>query len=323
MDLLISGYGKAPQTSIALYNEKGQSMWTDGIEAPSFLARGDGYVFAVTENETWAAVYAYREEADGLCLTDARRFDGGLLCHIAYSPKNRMLLGACYETGTVFSAAFDPACGCFGELRLLEQKGNGKSRAHCVLLNAAEDHVLSANIALDRIFCYRLDGEGLEACGSFAVKPGSGPRHLLWSADESRLYAITEYSNEILVFDAADFSLLQTVSTLPQGHVGESHCSTLCFSADQRILYAANRFADTIAVFDVDETGRLTLRTAFDCGGRNPRHMALSPDGRCMAVCCQDSDEAVLFGLNERTGLPEGILYRLPFVHPAGIQWRA
>lgn len=318
MKCIVSGYGVALDTSLASFGERAIPMWTDGIESPSFLAYGDDYLFAITENSYYASLYAYRRETvASYRMTDRRGFEGRALCHIAYSEKNRMLLGACYESGTVVYAAFDPESGKFGDVKSIAQEGEGVSRQHCVLLNAAEDRVYTANLGLDRIYVYRIEAGELVEETMFSVREGSGPRHMRLSLDEKLLYIITEYSNEILIYDTQDWSLKQAVSTLPEGYVGASHCSTLCFSPDHRFLYAANRYADTIAVFDVDEAGLLTYKDMFDCGGRSPRHMEMAPDGTQLVICCQDSDWVVFKRLNKETGLPSSTVRELPILAPA------
>ncbi len=319
MKCIVSGYGVALDTSIASFGERSTPMWTDGIESPSFLAYGDGYLFAITENSYYASIFAYHRETVGIYrLSDRRGFDGGALCHIAYSSKHKLLLGACYESGTVICAGFDPETGKFGALQSIAQSGEAgvHSRAHCVLLNAAQDHVYTANLGLDRVYVYRVENGGLVEEASFATPEKSGPRHLRLSADEKRLYVVTEYSNEVLVYDTQTMELLQAVSTLPEGYVGASHCSTLCLTPDNRFLYAANRYADTISVFAVDDAGRLSLRGTFDCGGRSPRHMEMSPDGSQLAICCQDSDWVVFKHLDPETGLASHTMREIPFNAP-------
>lgn len=323
MKCIVSGYGAALETSIASFGDRPTPVWTDEIESPSFMVFGEDYLFTLTENSYYATLYAYRRETVGVYrMTDRRGFNGGALCHLAYSPKNRMLFGACYASGHVVYASFDPESGMFGEVRTIAQEGEKKSRQHCVLLNAAEDHLYTCNLGLDEIYIYRIESGELVEERRFSVREGSGPRHICLSADEKRLYIITEYSNEVMVYDTESWALLQTVSTLPEGFMGSSHCSTLVFSADGRFLYAANRFADTIAVFDVDVQGMLHLKGSFDCGGRNPRHMALSSDGTQLVICCQDSGWVVFKRLNPETGMPTATVREIPFSAPACIAMR-
>ena len=317
MKCIVSGYGMSLETSIASFGERSIPMWTDGIESPSFIAFGDDYLFAITENNYYASIYAYRRETVGVYRrTDQRGFAGRALCHIAYSPKNRMLLGACYGSGNVIYASFDPEEGKFGDVKSIDQTGDDISRQHCVLLNQAENRVYTANLGLDRLYIYRIeDGELIEE-KMVQLEKGSGPRHLRLSADEKLLYVVTEYSNEILVYDTADWTQKQAVSTLPAGYKGASHCSTLCLTPDGRFLYAANRYADTITVFDVDGDGMLTFKDMFDCGGRSPRHMELSPDGKQLVICCQDSDWVVFKKLNPETGMATHTVRELSFNAP-------
>lgn len=316
MKCIVSGYGISLDTSIAYFGERSVPFWTDGIESPSFIACGDGYLFALTENSYYAAIYAYRREGMSYRLADRRSVAGRALCHLTYSPVNRLLLGSCYGSGHVLCAQFDPETGKFGDVNAILQEGEGQSRQHCVLLNRAETILYTANLGLDRLFVYRIENGALIEEAVISVKEGSGPRHLRLSPDEKLLYVITEYSNEILVYDTSDWTLRQAVSTLPANYVGASHCSTLCVSPDGRYVYAANRYADNIALLEADEAGLLTLKANFDCGGRSPRHMELSPDGAQLVICCQDSDWVVFKRLNPETGMPALTTREIPFNAP-------
>lgn len=319
MKSIISGFGVHLETSLGLFSDlRVTPLWTESIESPSFIALGGDYLFAITENRFYAAIYAYRKEGLTYRLTDRRNVEGGALCHIVYSPENRMLIGSCYETGNVICAGFDPETGLFGEVRSIYQKKEGAiSRQHCIVLNKAEDRAYTMNLGLDRVYVYSIaNGEFTEE-KVLDVKPGSGPRHARLSADEKLLYVITEYSNEIFVYDTETWELKQSVSTLPDRYLGASHCSTLCISPDGRFLYAANRYADTIALFAIGEDGLLSILSQFDCGGRSPRHMELTPDGSTLVICCQDSDWVVYKRLSPETGLPVQTMREVPFTAPA------
>lgn len=316
MKCIISGYGVSLDTSIAYFGDRSVPFWTDGIESPSFIACGDGYLFALTENSYYAAIYAYRREGMSYRLTDRRNVVGRALCHLAYSPVNKLLIGSCYGSGHVLCAQFDPETGKFGDVDAIEQVGDNQSRAHCAALNRAEDRVYTANLGLDKLFIYRVENGKLVEDAVVSAPQGSGPRHLRLSVDEKLLYVITEYSNEILVYDVADWSLKQQVSTLPANHFGTSHCSTLCVSKDGRFVYAANRYADNIAVLEIGEGGLLTLKANFDCGGRSPRHMELTESGNHLVICCQDSDWVVIKHINTETGMPTHTTREIPFNAP-------
>lgn len=319
MKCIVSGYGIALDTSIAYYGERSVPFWTDGIESPSFAVCGDGYLFTLTENRYYAALYAYRRDGISYRLADRRNVVGGALCHLSYSPANKLLLGSCYGTGHLLCARFDPETGKFGDVTAIEQQGEGRSRQHCSLFNRAEDRAYTVNLGLDKLFIYHAENGALTQERVVNAPAGSGPRHARLSPDEKRLYVVTEYSNEILVYDTADWTLLQQVSTLPADHFGTSHCSALCLSPDGHYAYAANRYADNIALLEADENGLLTLKANFDCGGRTPRHMELSADGSQLVICCQDSDWVVFKRIDPETGLPSRTLREIPFNAPGGV----
>ncbi|MDF2539716.1 MAG: 3-carboxymuconate cyclase-like protein [Herbinix sp.] len=326
MEFVLSGYGRKPQTSMTLYRMKEDKtlkhLWETSVNEPSFVCQGDGLLFAVSEVLDSASIYVFRREGCQYILSDEKVIDGGLLCHISYSSKNKSLYGACYETGTVFSVRVNQ--DKFGEVLYQEiQKGtdpNELTRAHCVFLNREETKLFVANIALDRLFIYDI-AEGYLTLNSLITLPvGVGPRHVLLSMDGKYLYVITEYSNEILLYRIdASLEQLQRISTLSEGYNGQSFCSTMCLSRDGAYLYAANRGADTIALFRRAENGFLHKIKEYSCGGKHPRHMMISNDGKYLIVCNQNSDRVVIFELDEVTGSLKSEAAVLSFAAPSGV----
>ncbi|MDF2942482.1 MAG: 3-carboxymuconate cyclase-like protein [Herbinix sp.] len=326
MELILSGYGSKPTSTIARYTFLNNNSigvdWQDSIENASYVCQGDGYLFTVTEVEDYACVYLYQRNKKGYELCDKRKLEGGSLCHIAYSSIHKVLFGACYGTGTVFSIRV--RAGKFEELLFHEiQQGKEPStltRAHCVMLNRQENVLVVANIALDQIYCYQILEGGLKLTQVIDVPKGVGPRHALYSQDEKYLYIITEYSNEILVYANDNTKLLlQRISTLPDDYTDTSYCSTLCFSKNGVYLYAANRGADTIALFSVNAEGKLNKMSDYDCGGQHPRHMIVSNDGGYLVVCNQNSDNVVFFSLDTEQGVIKAKVLTTEFAAPSGI----
>lgn len=319
MDFLICGYGRTCDTSVALFDEQLRMVWSDSIESPGFVCDGGDGFFAATETKTHAALHAYRRCAGGYEKTDRIPVEGGLLCHIGFSAGANLLFGACYQTGNILCVPFQN--GKFGAAQYIWQKRDAElTRAHCVLekQGAGDDlELLTTNIALDTLYVYDVREGHMHQKRAVRLPRGIGPRHIALSADNRRLYLITEYSNEVLVFDTADYTLLQTLSTLPADFGGKSNCSTLCFSPDGRFLYGANRFHDSIAVFHVRDDGLLTYRGEFPCRGRNPRHM-VAAEG-LLAICYLDSDAVSFVRLDADSGMETGEAARIPFGTPAGI----
>ena len=338
MRIIVSGYGQKPAETIKAYEvdtEGGfQEIWKDSLESPSFLCQGDQYLFTVTEADDYAFIYLYEKVGETYRFLDQRKIEGSALCHITYSSRNKALFGACYGTGTVFSVRVGQEG--FGELLYqevqqlsdpFEENPERESvvqppltRAHCVLLNKAEDQLFTVNIALDCIFVYDISEGHLKRKQTIAAPKGSGPRHTVFARNEEVLYVITEYSNEILVYHDQDgYRLTQRISTLAEDFKGISNCSTLCFSKDYRYLYAANRGADTIALFQIKHDNSLSMMAEYPCGGKHPRHMIISRDGSNLLVCNQNSDVVSCFQLDQENGRIVKLLSQTEWKSPSGI----
>jgi len=313
MRLLVSGYSiDNCLDTVALFdNEK--KIWGEKLESPSFVAFSDGgkYMYTITE-AGYAKVYSFLTGDSGAQKIDEIDVPGNILCHIVYSERNKLLIGSCYGTGNVFAVEVND--GRFGRIFNAKEEvpekytGGTLTRAHCSLLNNEETLLATANIALDRIYLYDISSNGLNECGFVQLPDGCGPRHLVYNCDESRMYIITEYSNEIIVLDSKDYSVLSVVSTLPFGVKERSNCSTLCFSSDYRYLYGANRFTGTIVRFALDENGvpemPMWFRCGIESGSMNPRHMRLIDD--MLVIANQDSGEVTAYKLDKTNGMPCG-----------------
>ncbi len=327
-ELYASGYSESGLSICALSLTDGSSVWQERAAAPSYFVFGDGLLFTAEERKCGGAVCLYRRAQTGWELSDRRVITGSQLCHLAYSDRHHCLLGACYGTGEVFSLAVDPAAARFDCMNSYLRQGKGEltapgaSRAHCVVLNAAQDTVCSANIAQDRVYVYHLTDGRLEEIRSSLLPRKCGPRHIALREDMGKAYVITEYSSEILVYSYTGESplLLQRISTLSEEFQGESYGSTLIFSPDGRFLYAANRGENSIAVFSVSRTGRLVPASRQSCFGDWPRDFSLIKEGRCLAIANQRSGDVVLCPRNAKTGEIGEPVFRFPLDQAACVR---
>ncbi|HIZ55044.1 MAG TPA: lactonase family protein [Firmicutes bacterium] len=326
--VLVSGYGTVREQSLSLYEfcsgKPVKKCWNVEANQPSFLAVDQDVCFSVEETEGSAALVSGRFSEKGYTPMDRIEIEGGLLCHITYSTKHHVLYGACYETGHVIAVQVEN--GFFRKILhhfILGEEPGKISRAHCCLLGPNEDWLYITNIALDRIYCYRLTegGEMLPAEIPYTQLPsGIGPRHLAWHPN-GNLLLITEYSSEILVF-RPDFTngslnLLQACSALPDQYKQRSDGSSIAVAQDGWI-YAANRGANTIAAFFTDMQGVLHKKWDFPCAGHWPRHIALSKDGQYLFSANQHSGEIAVFGRSADGGLMQ--VQQIPFAQASFVQ---
>ena len=324
MELIISGYGAQGEKNIIKCDENGKEFWSDRIESPSFVCVDGELMFAGTESDNYSIIHAYKACGDGYVLTDSVKFDEGTcLCHVCYSPKNRMVFGACWGSGHLLYATVDEN-GKFikcGSVFQANETGDADimTRVHFVHVNKAETKLMATNVGTDVIYFYDIKDGCIFECDRIYTEKGQHPRHAVYTADEKTLYVITELSNEVLVYDMPEKRLKQRISTLPTGFVGKSHCSAICLSPDEKTLYGANRYSESIVFFSVNEDGTLTEKHRINCSGEKPRHMILTKDGRNLIICYQVSGEVCIIPLGQ-DGLPiEGQSHAFPFHDAAGI----
>ena len=154
-------------------------------------------LYAVNELDA-GSVSAFAVAADGTLAELAVRATGGSHpCHLAVTADGRYLLAANYESGSVSVHPLD-LDGVPGERSdLLELDGRGPDperqegpHAHMVVPDPAGPGVLIVDLGSDRVWRCRLDpvsGRLTDLAPALIAAPGTGPRHLLRSADGALL----------------------------------------------------------------------------------------------------------------------------------------
>ncbi len=298
----------------------------DRPQDAAFLAMGSGCLYSVTEADDRAAVHRLPQGFSPSSSLDTLPLPQGRgLCHISLSPKNGLLLGACYESGHLFGVDVrgEQMQLVFAQHQEDLQLPQRLSRAHCFLADPLERYAFAVNIALDQIDSFLLKPGHLEPnrdYGPTKLQKGEGPRHLLFHPTVPMAYCVTEYSSRLLVFsyDAAAGTLTQTASRslLDDDFSGESFGASIAISADCRYLYASNRGENSVAVFSLAKNGMPLDHKNVPCGGDWPRHIALSRDNSLLAVCNQRSDLVTIFTRSASAGLPGEAVAQIPMKNP-------
>ncbi|WP_258724297.1 lactonase family protein [Cellulomonas sp. NS3] len=155
-------------------------------------------------------------------------------CHLLLSPDARTLYVANYSSGTLAvlpldaDGAFAPevlASGAPAQVLGHEGSGPDASRqesphAHFVALAPGAAHVLVCDLGTDELRRYRVEADGRLAEDGVAATfpPGTGPRHLVFSADGRLAYVVGELdvTVHVLAWDAAT-ATGEPVQVLPAG----------------------------------------------------------------------------------------------------------
>ncbi|MDQ0122267.1 6-phosphogluconolactonase (cycloisomerase 2 family) [Pseudomonas lini] len=193
-------------------------------------------------------------------------------------------------------------------------------------------HVFSNDLGADRIFVYRFDPKANPDLPLIAAKPawiqlppGSGPRHLLFSADGKHAWLTMEMSAQVAVFDYRDGQLEQTqMIDLAAGQpMSDKAAAALHASADGKFLYVSNRgTANQVLVFAIDPaTGHLRELQRRSVEGDHPREFSLDPSGRFLLIANQKSNQIVVVERDAKTGLLGKTVQKLPMDAPSDLKF--
>ncbi|MFM8617842.1 MAG: lactonase family protein [Opitutaceae bacterium] len=302
------------------------------VEAPqpSFLAvdPSRNLLFALNESGSWngqptgsVASYAIDRQTGKLRKLSETSSAGAAPCHLVLDRSGHNLLVANYSAGNVALIRVDADGRLSAPQSIQQHRGQSVNparqkgpHAHAVTLDPAERFLFGCDLGIDKVMAYRFDAEHGSLTPhepAFAqLKPGAGPRHMVFRPDGRFAYVVNELDSTVTAFayDAARGRLreVQNVSTLPAGFGGRSTTAEILVHPNGRLLYASNRGHDSLARFTIDpESGRLTATGHHPTGGKTPRHFGLDPTGTLLAMGNQDSDTIVLARVDPKTGALE------------------
>ncbi len=296
-----------------------QGAWS-GVDAPSFLALHPSgrWLYAVSEH-AHGAVWSFdvNEENGLLEPKGSQPSHGAAPCHLTLDPEGRHVFTVNYASGTVLvypiraDGAVDPAS------TIIEHRGSSvherqrSAHPHSMLLERTGRFAYCADLGTDEIITYRWDsasgalirGEGPHV----RAKPGAGPRHMDEHPQRDLVFALNELDSTLVLYrkdsKTGSLSVLQTLSTLPEGFRGPTYAADVHVHPSGRFVYTTNRGHDSIAGFRLEEgTDRLTPLDHTSTGGRTPRHFLIDPLGAFLLVGNQDSDSVEVFAHNPDTG---------------------
>ena len=297
-----------------------------GIKNPSYLAIDEKrkLLFAVNETGEYLGKKTGSVTSFGINLSDGSlnkisqvSSGGGAPCYISINASAKLALVANYSGGniSVFPVTSDGTLMEFTDLKQHEGKGLIGNRqnvphAHSVVLSPKEDYALAADLGIDKLISYKVDPKkGMLAEQSrFALKPGSGPRHISIHPNKKLVFVINELNSTVTScgYDpsAGVLNEIETVTTLPGDFSGENYCADIHVSQDGQFLYGSNRGHNSIVIYRIDrKSGKLSLVGHESVKGAWPRNFMMDPTGKFLLVANQHSNNIVVFKVNRETGL--------------------
>jgi len=292
---------------------------------PSYLAISPNgkYVYAVNENNGPGEVTAYSfDKSSGQLTFLNKQLTGGISpCYISESRNSKWLMVANYSSGNVSALPVnvDGSVGPLAELIQHEGKGTDTSRqekahAHSAIFSPDEHYLLCADLGTDKEMIYRFNSNLskpiiLEKDSAVSIQGGSGPRHIVFNSKKPIVYIIEELSGTVDAFHYNNGKLkhFQRISSVPEDFKGDAGSADIHISPNGKFLYATNRgTANNIVVYSIDSTtGKLKVKGFQDVQGKHPRNFIIDPTGHFLLVANRDTDNIVVFKINQQTGLLE------------------
>jgi 6-phosphogluconolactonase len=229
------------------------------------------------------------------------------MAYITVDKTGRWLLSASYPGGKLTINPIDPE----GRVTApLNQIVRDRPKAHCVVVDAANQNVYCPVLAQDIVLQLKFDpATGRVASntpGEIATKPGAGPRHLAFHPNGRFLYLITETTATIGAYAVDANGMLrelQFVDMLAPDYTGGIAAADLHVSPDGQFLYGSERRTCSLAGFRIDPgTGALSPIGRWPTE-TTPRGFAIDPRGRFLLSVGLDSNRMTVYRISQNGAL--------------------
>lgn len=295
------------------------------VPSPSFLAihPTEKFLYAVSELDGKdgggiVSAFSIAKESGQLTLLNQQTAGGSGTCFVGLNPAGTTALIANYGSGSVEALPIEengqlskPTAFIQDVGKSVDSKRQENPHAHSFNVDAAGRFAFAADLGLDKLFVYKLDG----AKGTLTpndppfvqITPGSGPRHFTFHPNGKFAYLINEMALTVTAFtydaDKGALTEIQTIRTLPGNTEKGNSTAEVQVHPSGKFLYGTNRGDNSISIFTIDEqTGKLTSAGIEKTMGKTPRNFRIDPSGKFLLAANQDSDSVVVFQIDPSTG---------------------
>ncbi len=274
------------------------------------------FVYAVSQTGNTGTVSAFAFTVSSGAFSFLNRVDarGSGPCYVSVT--KRHVITADYSGGSVSVFGRKPDGSLTETLQVIQHSGSSINlkrqkgpHVHQTVFTPDGKYLAVTDLGTDQVTMYRYQPDATDKIliphSSFAVKPGSGPRHLTFSRDGKRAYLLQEIDGTLTVLDVKKgrLHLMQETTVAVKSGI-ENGAADIHLSPDGKFLYASNRgTANDITCFMVKKDGTLVFIQQVATGGIGPRNFAITPDGRYLLAANQRSGNIAIFRRDKKTGL--------------------
>lgn len=197
-----------------------------------------------------------------------------------------------------------------------------QTQAHPCYIEETPDHqrIYVCDSGIDQVVVYSVGEKGKlerDEDNTLELRPGSGPKKMIFSPNGQYAYVLNEISNTICVYQYNDchFTFVQEMDTYPKDEfTGESFAGDLVMSEKGDCLFVSNCGHDSVCALKINEDGQLEFVECMDTDEK-PRAMIIVND-RWLIVASQVGGTLESFEI--KRGESKGILYETHFSYMVG-----
>lgn len=306
---------------------------------PSFLTinKDNTFVYSVNEEDSKGAVssFSYNKENGALQIVNTQSSDGSAPCYVSTDNTGKWLFAGNYSSGNLAVYPIQ-ANGAIGALHQFVQHtgssiNNSRQKSahvHCTYISPDNKNLYVPDLGIDKVVVYPFNAETgrLDTLNKayITVKPGGGPRHIIFSKNGKYAYLVEEMSGTVNVIEKSNnqYKIIHTENHLPQGQEGAG--ADIHLSPDEKFLYASQRSNSTIQIFKVNtEDGSIKFIGEQSTLGNFPRNFTIHPSGKFLLAANQKSNDITIFKRDVFTGLLTDTKERIQVGAPVCLKWIA
>jgi 6-phosphogluconolactonase len=277
------------------------------------------------------SAFAIDPKTGALKLLNQVSTHGAGPCFVSLDKSGRFVLVANYDGGSVATFVIQDDGSLSLVKGFVQHSGSSVDKerqegphAHWIGVSPDNRFALVADLGLDDVLVYKFDdvrgGLTPNSPPFVEMKPGSGPRHLVFHPNGKFAYVVNEMASTVTALaystQKGSLSALQTLPMLPQDYSGVREAAEIVVHPSGKFLYASNRgTANSIATYKIDAVkGTLTAAGLFSTKGMIPRHFVIDPSGQFLLAANEDSGNIVVFRIDATTGAltPTGQVEEVP-----------
>lgn len=291
---------------------------------PSYLTiTNDGkYLYTVEEIpiEESPKIKAFKinspSSEQSLSFINEQELPGSYSCHLALLNSQTHLIVAAYMSGNALVYPIDNNGALLPLIQNIIHKGSGlnsirQESAHIHMIQPfKENGMYAVDLGLDTAKYYEFDKTNNKFITStefdLEIQKGSGARHMVFHPNGNYAFIFSELTAEVFSFKIFRnrIEFLECIKSLPANSENSPSGAAIRMHPNGKFLFVSNRVHNSISIFKFDIIlEKLIFVDCFDSGGKTPRDFNIDPTGNWLLTANQDSDNIVVFKMDQKNGL--------------------